>query len=171
MLEEPSVVSTRPLTTDSEKVSTTSTPTIGQQENETIMLTITSNSQGVSVALIGTVVGGVGGSFLVLILVLFIPALVWMTKRYKGTVSEDQYNNIIHLNQQKLYLDLESEQREAVQHQQLQHQGDEVMEMKSNDAYISNTQQIPTEDNTAYGQATPQIPTEDNVAYGQIQSD
>ena len=44
------------------------------------------------------------------------------------------------------------------------------MKMKSNDAYVSNTQQIPTEDNVAYGQTTPQIPTEDNVAYGQIQS-
>ena len=72
-------------------------------------------------ALIGTVVGGVGGSLLVLALVLFILALVWMMKRYKSTVNEDQYNNIIHLNQQNLDLDLGSE---AVQHQQHQHQGD-----------------------------------------------
>ena len=44
------------------------------------------------------------------------------------------------------------------------------MEMKSNDACISTTQQIPTEDSVAYGQATPQIQMVDNVAYGQIES-
>ena len=153
-----------------EKFSVASTLTTGQQENEseTTMATITSNSEGVSVALIGAVIGGVGGSFLVLILILFILALVWMKKRYKSTVSEGQYN--MHMDQQKLDLDSGNERREAAQQQQ-QRQGDEVMEMKSNDTYISNTQQILTEDNVAYGQATPQIPIEDNVAYGQIQSD
>jgi hypothetical protein len=40
----------------------------------------------------------------------------------------------------------------------------------TNSAYLSTTQQIPTEDNMAYGQATPQIPTVDNVAYSQATS-
>ena len=132
----------------------------GQQENDTTMATITSNA-GISVALIGAVVGGVAGSLLMLALVLLLLALVWMTRKYKRAVSEAQCNLHHH---EKVKLE-ESEQREAT-HQQ-QHQGDEVMEMKSNDAYISNTRQIPTEDNVAYSQTTPKIPTEDNVAYSQ----
>ena len=161
----PIVVSTLPLTTEKVFESTmTSVPITGQQENETTMETITSitfNSPGVSVTLV--LIGVVVGSLLVLVVILIsLLALVWMIKKYKRSVSEAQCN--LH-HQQKLELE-GSEQREET-HQQQQHQGDEVMEMKSNDAYISNTRQIITKDNVAYGQITPQIPTEDNVAYSQ----
>ena len=64
----------------------------------------------------------------------------------------DQYN----LDHQQLR---KGEQRETGQQQQ---------EVKSRDAYMFTTQQIPTEDNVAYGLATPQISTEDNH-YHQIE--
>lgn len=81
--------------------------------------------------------------------------------KYKRAANEAQHN----LDHQQPH---RSEQREAVQ--LVQQEENEAMEMKSNDACISTTQQIPTEDSVAYGQATPQIQMVDNVAYGQIES-
>ena len=106
----------------------------------TMLMTITS-SPGVSVVLIiGAVIGGVAGASLVLTLLLLLLTLIWMTKKYKGAA------NFPHQQEQPEG----KEQRKAV-HQQL-HQYDKAMEMKNNDAYISTTRQIPTEDNVAYGQ-------------------
>ena len=109
------------------------------------MTTIVSNNPGVSVTPIGAVTGGVAGSpLLVLALFLLVLALIWMTKKYKRAVSL--------LHEQKHPEG--KEQRETIHQVEQQHQYryDEDMEMKSNDAYISTTRQIPTEDNIAYGQ-------------------
>ena len=102
----------------------------------------TGRSPGVSVALIGAVIGGVAGALLVLafLLLLLALALVWMTKKCKRAA------NFLHQQEQPEG----KEQRKAV-HQQQQHQYDEAIKMKSNDAYISTTRQIPIEDNRAYG--------------------
>ena len=103
-------------------------------------------------------IGAAGSLCLFLALLLSSLALVWIKKKHKRTATNKaQYTvRLGHRQREK------SEQREEVEHQ-----GDEAMEMKSNGAYICTTQQIPTEDNVAYGQATPQISTVDNVAYGQ----
>ena len=106
----------------------------------TMLMTIASNP-GVSVALIGAVIGGVAGASLVLVLLLLLLALVWMTKKYKRAA------NFLH----QLEQPEGKEQRKAV-HQQQQHQYDEAMEMKNNGAYISTIRQVPTEDNVAYCQ-------------------
>lgn len=99
-------------------------------------------NSGISIVLIGVVIGGVVGSLLVL-LVLLLLALVWMTKKYKRGA------NLLQQQEQPKA----SEQREAIhQHEHQQHQGDEVMEMKNNNAYVSTTQQISTQDNVAYSQ-------------------
>ncbi len=107
----------------------------------TVIASIVSNSR-LNVVLIGAVIGGVAGSLLVLTVLLLLLALVWMTK--KKAARETQYN----LDHRRTQSDV-IEQRVAVQQE---HQDDEAMEMKNNDAYVSTTQQIPTEDNVAYGQ-------------------
>ena len=110
----------------------------------TITATAPVNNPGdsVSVALIGAVIGGVAGSLLMLaFFLLLLLALVWMTKKYKRAA------NLLHQQEQPEG----KEQREAIYIQQYQ-ETDDATEMKSNDAYISTTQQIPMADNVAYGQ-------------------
>ena len=93
-------------------------------------------------ALIGAVIGGVTGSLLVLAVLLLLLALVWMSKKYRRTA------NLLHQQERPE----KGSRREAIQQIQHQELGDEAMEMNNNDAYVSTTQQIPTEENVAYGQ-------------------
>ncbi len=154
MSVETTDASTLPMPTDQEF----SEPKIRKQENETTLATLisTASNPRLSVALIGTVIGGVAGSLLMLgLLLLLLTQVCRLTKKYKRAV------NLLHQQEQP-------NQREAVQQQLQQHAGDEVLEMKSN---FSITQQITVQDNIAYGQASPQVTTEDNVAYGQRECD
>ena len=90
-------------------------------------------------ALIGAMIGGVA---VIAILVLSV-ALMWMTRmKHKSRAA--------HLHQQEK--EEGRVQRHNAQHSQETESDDEAMEMKSNDAYKSTTQQIPIEVNVAYGQ-------------------
>ena len=90
-------------------------------------------------ALIGAVIGGVA---VIAILILSV-ALMWMTRmKHKSRAT--------YLHQQEK--EEGKVQRHNAQHSQETESGDEAMEMKSNDAYKSTTQQIPIEVNVAYGQ-------------------
>ena len=110
-------------------------------ESTTITLPITEKQENENTTATGAVIGGVAGSLLVLALfLLLLLALVLMTRKYKRAV------NLLH--EQKHPEG--KEQREATHRVEQQHQDNEDMEMKSNDAYISTTHQIPTEDNVAY---------------------
>ena len=130
-----------------------------KQENETTTAFIAPHNPRVSLVLIGAVIGGVVGSLLVLALLFLLLAPFWMTKKCRRAVDP------LHQQEQPE----KSDQREAIQQIQHQEVGDEAMEMKSNDAYISTTRHnIPTEENVAYGL---QVENDYNLISDQLEYD
>ena len=126
-------------------------PTTTEQQDrdhETTMTTTMSNT-GASVALIAALIGGVAGALLFVFVSTLIPlllVLVWMIKKHKLRIA---------VNKAQYHLDHHQEPQleGSEQMSEEQHQDDGDMEM--NDAYISSTQ-ILTTDNVAYHcQATP----------------
>ena len=143
------VTPTLPMTTEDVHTETEGTEVAGGEETETTMAVVTSlrpsNLPGVSVTLIGAVVGGVAGLLLVLVLLLVL-TLVWMRRKNKRSVHKAKEN------QQQQWAQLGENDSVETVHVQLHQQGDESIKVKSNCAYNTFARQIPTVDNVAYGQ-------------------
>ena len=112
----------------------------------TTSLTITTeldSTMTINTAVAGAVVGGIVGCLLVLALVLLLLALVWMTMKYKRSKWETHQ-----LQQLRVGGGVRGEVIETGVHLP----DNKTLEMNTNEAYISTTLQIPTEDNVAYVQ-------------------
>ena len=146
------ITSTLSATTKDVHTKIEGTEVIGKEETEATMAVMTpSNLPGVSVTLIGAVVGGVGGSLslVVLAVVLLLLILVWMSRKNKRSANKAKENQ----QQQQQRAQLEGSGYITTQHVQLQQQqGDRSIKVKSNCAYNAFANQIPTVDNVAYGQ-------------------
>ena len=144
------IASTLSATTKDVHTKIEGTEVIGKEETEATMAVMTPSNLGVSVTLIGAVVGGVGGSLslVVLAVVLLLLILVWMTRKNKRSTNKAKEKQ-----QQQQRAQLEGSWYITTQHVQLQQQqGDRLIKVKSNCAYNAYASQIPMVDNVAYGQ-------------------
>ena len=80
--------------------------------------------------------------FMLAVVLFLLLALVWIKRKHKRVATDEAQYNLDH------QLPERSVQRETIQQQQAEDEGMEIR-MKNNDAYISTTLQITTEDNVA----------------------
>ena len=95
--------------------------------------------------IIGSVFGGILASFLVLMLLFLLLLLVWLKRKYKRVLQENEAYQL-----QRAREEGSSHEITDVMVQRSSELVDQTIKMEGNEAYCSAVLQIKTEDNVAY---------------------